>query len=184
MEGVAEVAEVAAGAGGPTTVYIGVVGGARCDEGLALKAAAVGREVAARGGVVVCGGRGGVMEAAARGAAGAGGVVLGILPDPHREGANEYLTYSIPTGLGQARNVIIVLASHALIAIGGEYGTLSEVATALKLGTPVVGLDTWALTPPAGAPSQPAVTGAIRRATTPAQAVELAWQAALSRAAR
>jgi len=85
------------------------------------------------------------MEAAARGAAGAGGTVLGILPGGNRSGANPYLTLSIPTGMGEARNTLIVRCSDALIAVAGEFGTLSEIAFALKTGVPVVGLGTWEL---------------------------------------
>jgi len=172
---VGEVARLA----GKTPVYIGVVGAAQCSDRLAETAAAVGQEIAQRGGVVVCGGRGGVMAAAARGAAAAGGVVLGILPEDDRAGANPHLTYSIPTGLGQARNVIVVLASDALVAVGGGFGTLSEIASALKLGVPVVGLDSWGFSPPVDAP--PLAVGAYARASTPAEAVEIAWRAAAAR---
>jgi uncharacterized protein (TIGR00725 family) len=105
----------------------------------------VGRRLAEAGAVVVCGGLGGVMDAAARGAAGAGGTVLGILPGEDRLGASEHLTVAIPTGMGEARNALIARAADAVIAIGGEWGTLSEIALARKMGKPVVGLRTWEL---------------------------------------
>ena len=107
------------------------------------KAREVGRLVAGRGGVVVCGGLSGVMEAAARGATEAGGVAIGVLPDEDRARANPYLSYSIPTGTGQARNLAVVCSGEIVIAIGGEYGTLSEIGLALKVGRSVVALDSW-----------------------------------------
>jgi uncharacterized protein (TIGR00725 family) len=85
------------------------------------------------------------MEAASRGAAAEGGTVIGILPGPARAEGNRYLTVAIPTGMGEMRNVLIVRAADALIAVGGEFGTLSEIALALKIGVPVVGLGTWEL---------------------------------------
>jgi uncharacterized protein (TIGR00725 family) len=93
--------------------------------------------------VVVCGGLGGVMEAACRGAKDAGGMTIGILPGTDRSAANPYVDVAIPTGLGEARNALVVRAADAVIAIGGGYGTLSEVAFALKAGKRVVGLGTW-----------------------------------------
>jgi hypothetical protein len=129
------------------TPYIGV-----CGAGLAsarvedLRAAEeVGRLVAAAGGIVVCGGLGGVMEAACRGATGAGGVAVGLLPGADRNTANPFVSVAIPTGMGELRNGLIVRTADAVIAIGGEWGTLSEIALALKAGTPVVGLGTWDL---------------------------------------
>ena len=95
------------------------------------------------GGVVVCGGLSGVMEAAARGASEAGGIAIGVLPDEDRARANPYLSYSIPTGAGQARNLAVVCSGEVVIAVGGEYGTLSEIGLALKVGRPVVALDSW-----------------------------------------
>ena len=103
----------------------------------------VGRLVAEAGGVVVCGGLGGVMEAACRGARSAGGVTVGLLPSDERRTANPFVSVAIPTGLGELRNGLVVRAADAIIAVGGAYGTLSEVALALKLGRPVVGLGTW-----------------------------------------
>lgn len=103
----------------------------------------VGRLVAEAGAVVVTGGLGGVMAAASRGAAEAGGLVVGLLPGTDRAAANPHLTLALPTGLGEARNALVVRAADVLIAIGGGWGTLSEIALALKTGTPVVGIATW-----------------------------------------
>ncbi len=124
-------------------------------------AESVGRELAQRGAIVVCGGRGGVMAAASRGAADAGGTVLGILPGLDRSDANEWLTVSIPTGLGELRNGMVVRAAEVIIAIGGAYGTLSEIALGLQAGLRVFGLHTWAI-------------DGIERAGSPREAVELA----------
>jgi uncharacterized protein (TIGR00725 family) len=103
-------------------------------------AEAVGRALASRGAVVVCGGLGGVMEAACRGAKDAGGTTLGILPGLDRREANEWVDVAVSTGLGEARNALVVRAADSLVAVGGGYGTLSEVALAIKTGKPVVGL--------------------------------------------
>ena len=103
----------------------------------------MGRELGSRGAVVVTGGLGGVMEAACRGARDAGGTTIGILPGTDRSAANPYVDVAIPSGLGEARNALVVRAADALIAIGGAYGTLSEIAFALKAGKRVVGLGTW-----------------------------------------
>jgi uncharacterized protein (TIGR00725 family) len=121
-----------------------------CGPGIAVAeeedlAREVGRRLAEAGAVVVCGGTTGVMDAVARGAREAGGTVLGILPDLDRRAASPHLTVSIPTGMGEARNALVVRAADALIAIRGEFGTLSEIALALKTGKPVVGLETWEL---------------------------------------
>jgi len=105
----------------------------------------IGRLLAAAGAVVVCGGLGGVMEAACRGARSAGGLTLGILPGRDRRDANRFVEVAVPTGLGEARNALVVRAADAVVAVGGAYGTLSEIALALKGGTPVVGLGTWEL---------------------------------------
>jgi uncharacterized protein (TIGR00725 family) len=93
--------------------------------------------------VVVCGGLGGVMEAACRGARSEGGAAVGILPGLDRGAANRHVSIAIATGLGEARNALVVRAADALIAVGGAYGTLSEIALALKTGKPVIGLGTW-----------------------------------------
>ena len=105
----------------------------------------LGRRLAESGAVVVCGGLGGVMEAACRGARTAGGLTLGILPGRDRREANPFVEIAVPTGLGEARNALVVRAADAMVAVGGAYGTLSEIALALKGGTPVVGLRTWDL---------------------------------------
>lgn len=105
----------------------------------------IGRRLAKAGAVVICGGLGGVMEAACRGAVKEGGLTIGILPGQDIGSANRYVVVPVVTGLGEARNVIIAKAAQAVIAIGGEYGTLSEIAFALKAGVPVVGLGTWKL---------------------------------------
>jgi uncharacterized protein (TIGR00725 family) len=128
--------------GGP---YVSVVGSGTASRELYDKARKVGRLVAERRGTVVCGGRSGVMEAAARGATEAGGTAIGVLPDEDRKRANEYLSYSIATGTGHARNLAVVCSGDVVIAIGGEYGTLSEIGLALKVGRPVVALESWEL---------------------------------------
>ena len=125
--------------------YVSVVGSGTATGELYEEAREIGRLVAARGGTVVCGGRSGVMEAAARGATEAGGVAIGILPDEDREQANEFLSYSIATGTGHARNLAVVCSGDVVISVGGEYGTLSEMGLALKVGRPVVALVSWDL---------------------------------------
>jgi uncharacterized protein (TIGR00725 family) len=106
-------------------------------------AEAVGRELGRRGAVLVCGGLGGAMEAACRGASEAGGATVGILPGNDRSAANRFVDFAIPTGLGEARNVLVVRCADALVAVGGAYGTLSEIAFGLKAGKPVVGIGSW-----------------------------------------
>jgi len=127
------------------TLYVAVCGAGVATDEEVRRAEEVGRLLAGEGAVVVCGGLGGVMEAAARGAADEGGVSVGILPGADRSEQAEAITYSIPTGMGEARNALVVRAADALIAIGGEFGTLSEIALALKTGVTVVGLGTWEL---------------------------------------
>ncbi len=105
----------------------------------------LGRELATRGAVVVCGGLGGVMEAACRGAREAGGHTIGILPGHDRGQANPHVEIAVATGLGEGRNLVVVRTADVVVAVGGEFGTLSEIAFALRLGTPVVGIDTWEL---------------------------------------
>jgi uncharacterized protein (TIGR00725 family) len=124
---------------------VAVCGPDPCSAREAGLAEEVGRLLAEAGAVVVCGGHGGVMEAAAKGAAQAGGLVIGILPGSSRAEGNRYLSLSLPTGLGELRNGLIVRAADAVIAVGGQFGTLSEIALARKTGVPVVGLDTWRL---------------------------------------
>ena len=142
---------------------------------MAALAEAVGAEIASAGAVLVCGGLGGVMEAACRGARGKGGVTIGILPGTRREDANPHVTYPIPTGLGHARNILVVRAAQAVIAIGGRYGTLSEIAFAKIEGFVVIGLHTWELT------REGMVGDAIQRAAEPKEAVQLALEAARTR---
>lgn len=128
----------------------------------------VGRQIARQGAVLVCGGRGGVMEAACRGAKAEGGTTVGILPGMDRQEANAYVDIPIVTGLGEARNAIVVRTADAVVAVSGGYGTLSEIGLALKMGRPVVGLGTWELRR-----EGKAVDG-VDQAGTPEQAVDLA----------
>jgi uncharacterized protein (TIGR00725 family) len=111
--------------------------------------------------VVVCGGLGGVMEAACRGAKEGGGLTVGILPGTERAAANRFVDVAIPTGLGEARNALVVRAADALVAIGGGYGTLSEIALALKAGKRVVGLDSWDIDGVVAAPDPEAAVAAV-----------------------
>jgi len=108
----------------------------------------VGRRIADAGGIVVCGGLRGVMEAACRGARSADGITVGLLPGADRGAANPFVSVAIPTGMGELRNGLVVRAADVVIAIGGEWGTLSEIALAIKTGIPVVGIDTWDLEQP------------------------------------
>lgn len=149
-------------------MFVAVIGSASCSQAVAVQAEAVGREIARRGAVLVCGGRGGVMEAACRGAKAEGGTTVGILPGADRGEANRYVDIAIATGLGEARNAIVVRTADAVVAVSGGYGTLSEIGLALKMGRPVVGLDTWELGQAGRA------VEAMVRATTPSQAVEQA----------
>jgi uncharacterized protein (TIGR00725 family) len=141
------------------TPYIGVVGPGEASEPELAAAEEVGAGLASLGAVVVTGGLGGVMEAACRGARSRRGRTLGILPGEDREAANGWVEIAVATGLGELRNGLIVRACDALVAVGGGHGTLSEVALALKLGRPVVGLGTWAV-------------HGVDEVTTPAEAVE------------
>jgi uncharacterized protein (TIGR00725 family) len=125
--------------------FIAVIGGSNCTPEEARLAEEVGREIARSGAVLVCGGLGGVMAAASKGTSTEGGLAIGILPGDSRQTANPYVHIPIVTNLGEARNVIIVKSAGAVIAIGGGYGTLSEIGHALRNGTPVVGLNTWLL---------------------------------------
>ena len=129
---------------------IGVLGPAQADAQVLALAEQVGAEIAGRGAVLICGGLGGVMEAAARGAKRAGGLTVGITPGTDAREANPFIDVPVVTGLGEARNVLVVRSSNAVIAIAGSYGTLSEIAFALKLGVPVIGLGTWELRAPDG----------------------------------
>lgn len=125
--------------------FIAVIGGSDCTPEEARLAEEVGRGLARKGAVLICGGLGGVMEAACKGASTEGGLTVGILPGGSRQTANPYVNIPIVTNLGEARNVIVVKSAEAIIAIGGGYGTLSELGHALRNGTPVVGLNTWSL---------------------------------------
>jgi uncharacterized protein (TIGR00725 family) len=147
-------------------LFIAVIGSASCDESVAAQSRAVGEEIGRRGAVLICGGRGGVMEAACQGAKAQGGVTVGILPGADRREANRYVDIPVVTGLGEARNAIIVCSADAVIAVSGGYGTLSEIGLALKMGRPVVGLGSWELS------QQGRPVAAIIGADTPLQAVE------------
>jgi len=147
---------------------IGIIGGARPTKKEIATAEAVGRAVGCAGAALVCGGLGGVMEAACRGAKSAGGLTIGILPGADRREANPYVDIPIVTGMRCARNIIITRTAQAVIAVGGSYGTLSEVAFSLSFGTPVVGLGTWRVERE-GHPPAPIVY-----ADTPEDAVERA----------
>jgi uncharacterized protein (TIGR00725 family) len=141
------------------TPYVGVVGPGEASSAELAVAEEVGAGLAALGAVVVTGGLGGVMEAACRGARSRRGRTLGILPGEDRDAANGWVEIAVATGLGELRNGLVVRASDALVAVGGGHGTLSEVALALKLGRPVVGLGTWGV-------------HGVDEVTTPAEAVE------------
>jgi uncharacterized protein (TIGR00725 family) len=121
---------------------VSVIGGGTVTDERAARARAVGRELGDRGHTVVCGGRGGTMEAVCRGAKAAGGTTIGILPGERREAANEYVDHAIATGLGHARNALVPLNGDAVIALAGSAGTLSEIGFARIYERPVVGLDT------------------------------------------
>lgn len=145
--------------------YIAVVGPSAATPAEHALGEEVGRLIAEAGAVLVCGGLGGLMEAAASGCAKAGGRSVGVLPGDDRSGGNPYLTTAVATGMGEARNAIVVRTADAIIAVAGEFGTLSEIALALKMGRPVVGLGTWELSKD-GTPAD-----AIVRAESPADAV-------------
>ena len=125
--------------------FIAVIGGSQCSKKEAQLAEEVGRELARRGAILVCGGLGGIMKAACKGASSGGGTTIGILPGESSQTANQYVQIPIVTGLGEARNVIVVKSVQAVIAIGGGYGTLSEISHALRNSVPVIGLNTWSL---------------------------------------
>ena len=125
--------------------FIAVIGGEKPPPEEAKMAEEVGRELARRGAILVCGGLGGVMEAASKGAVSEGGTTIGILPRDNRQQANPYIQIPIVTGMGYARNVIVVKSAQAVIAIDGSYGTLSEIGHALQYNIPVIGLNTWSL---------------------------------------
>ena len=124
-------------------LYIAVIGGHRCDEQTAKIAEDVGRGIAEMGAILVCGGLTGVMEAACRGAKSAGGTTIGILPGSDRKEANSYVDFPILTGLGYMRNNLVVKNADIVIAIAGNEGTLSEIAFALQMKKPLIGINTW-----------------------------------------
>ncbi len=156
-------------------LQIAVLGAAECDERTAAAAFATGEALARAGARLICGGRGGVMAAASRGARSAGGTVVGVLPgsDARESPANDAVNIAVYTGIGQARNLSVVLSSAAAIAIGGGWGTLSEIALALKHRVPVVTLESWSLSRPDGRQEQ-----LLRAARSPRQAVALALEMA------
>jgi uncharacterized protein (TIGR00725 family) len=149
---------------GTSNLRVAIIGAGTCTGREAALAEEVGRRLAQAGAVVLTGGRGGVMEAASRGAAQAGGLVVGILPGDDAREANPWVALPIVTGMGEARNAILMRTAQAVIAVGGEYGTLSEIAFALKFGRPVVGLRTWRASNP-------------NQAALPIQAVDSAAEA-------
>ena len=142
---------------------VAVIGGARAEKKHLERAAAVGRLIAERGAILVCGGLGGVMEAACRGAREAGGLTIGIIPGKDPAEANAYIDIAIATGLGFTRNSLVAMNADAVIAVDGEYGTLSEIAYALVYGKKVIGLETWDIK-------------GVRAARDPEEAVKLALE--------
>ena len=153
---------------------IGVMGDSSCSPEVYELARKVGFLIGTKGAILISGGMGGVMEASARGAREAGGTTIGILPGSSATEANRYIDIPIVTDLGNARNIVNILTSQAIIAIHGSYGTLSEIALAMKCRVPVIGLRTWHLTPPEGE-ATPMIL-----AHSPEEAVETALKLALS----
>ncbi len=143
---------------------IGVIGAANASEKEKRTSEEVGFLIAEKDCFLLCGGMGGVMEAACRGAKSVGGTTIGILPGPESSSANRFIDIPIVTGMGEARNVIVAKSSHSIIAIGGSFGTLSEISFALKSGIPVIGLDTWD------------VSEEIIKCETPEEAVRTAFE--------
>jgi uncharacterized protein (TIGR00725 family) len=123
--------------------YVAVIGPSDATPEQVRAAEAIGRGLADGGAILVCGGLGGVMSAACHGASATAGITVGLLPGSDRASANEWVQVALPTGLGELRNGLIIRAADAVIAVGGAYGTLSEIALALRAGVPVIGLDTW-----------------------------------------
>ena len=145
--------------------HVAVIGAGTAEPRRDAVAEEVGRRLAEAGAVLVCGGRGGVMEASCRGAREAGGTTIGLLPGLDRREGNPHLSVAICTGMGHLRNAVVVSAADAVIAVGGEWGTLSEIGFAFRYGRPVIGLDTWELTPAAE------MEEAVELVATPAEAV-------------
>ena len=154
-------------------VQISVIGASEGAEDILRDAEAVGRGIAKAGAVLVCGGLTGVMEAASKGASEAGGTVLAVLPTLSPADANPYVTHAVATGTGHARNLAVVASGEAVIAVGGEWGTLSEIAYARKLGRPVVAIQSWTLRNHAGTDL------GIVEAASPEEAVKAALSAAV-----
>lgn len=150
---------------------VAVIGTGDADEATRDLAEGVGREIAKAGSWLVCGGRGGVMEAASRGARKAGGMTIGILPGGDRNNANEHIELPIVTEMGEGRNLLVVRNADAVIAVGGEWGTLSEIALARKIGKPVITLNSWSLRTPDDSPAD------ITEVETPEEAVNAAMTA-------
>ena len=150
-------------------LYVSVIGASRATPELVAKAEELGELLAERGCIVVCGGREGVMDAVASGVKKKGGVSIGILPEADRRRAAPDLTYTICSAMGYARNLSVVASGDVVIAVGGAWGTLSEIALARNVDKPVILLDTWEISPPTGGELD-----GVRRAATPAEAVELA----------
>jgi uncharacterized protein (TIGR00725 family) len=150
--------------------FIAVIGASQASASEMKTAELVGREIAKSGAALVCGGMGGVMEAACKGAGQEGGITIGILPGDNRLSANEFVKIPIVTGIGYARNVAVVKSAQAVIAVGGSYGTLSEIGHALQSGLPVIGLETWSISRKRKDKSP------IIEVKTPAEAVEKALE--------
>ncbi|MCL2678897.1 MAG: TIGR00725 family protein [Dehalococcoidia bacterium] len=150
--------------------FISVIGASQASASELALAEAAGKEIAHAGAVLVCGGMGGVMEAACRGAKSVGGTTIGILPGNHRGEGNPYLDFPIASGVGHARNVAVVKTGQAVIAVGGSYGTLTEIGYALNAGLPVIGLESWTISRK-GRGKCPIIS-----ATTPAEAVKMALE--------
>jgi len=140
--------------------HIGIVGAGDCTVEVYKTAYDMGHLIGKKGWVLICGGLGGVMEGSAKGCFEGGGITVGLLPGTEKKSANPFITLPIPTGMGEARNVLVVRASDVVIAIAGGYGTLSEIGLALKIGRPVIGLGTW-----------PGIDG-VDYVETPQQAIE------------
>ena len=126
-----------------TKTHIGVIGAGECSPEIYNQASELGHLIGKNEWVLLCGGLGGVMEGAAKGCYQSGGITVGILPGKEKDSANPFITLPIATGLGEGRNLLVVRASDVVVAIGGGYGTLSEIGLALKIGKPVIGLKTW-----------------------------------------
>lgn len=154
-------------------IKISVIGGSYCDGNVYEMAYQVGRNIALNNAILVCGGLSGVMEACCKGAKDEGGITIGILPTEDEDTANQYVDIKLPTGLGYARNALVVKAGHAVIAINGGFGTLSEIGYALTYEKPLIGLHTWELHP-----YSEEYVPYIIKANSPEEAVSLAIEKA------